>query len=70
MHKNNFDFLRLLFAIFVVITHSYAISGIPENDLIAQLTGGQTSFSYLGGTGRSPQLSAQTPETEGRRRTA
>ncbi len=51
MHKNNFDFLRLLFAIFVVITHSYSLSGIDENDLIAQLTGGQTSFSYLGVAG-------------------
>ena len=51
MHKNNFDFLRLLFAIFVVITHSYSLSRIDENGLIAQLTGGQTSFSYLGVAG-------------------
>lgn len=48
MHENNFDFLRLLFALFVIITHSYSLSGIPENDLLNQFTNGQTSFSYVG----------------------
>jgi peptidoglycan/LPS O-acetylase OafA/YrhL len=28
MQKNNFDFLRLLFALFVVIDHSYVLSGV------------------------------------------
>lgn len=46
--KNNFDFLRLLFAIFVVITHSYELSGSTENDLMSVVTNGQTSFSYIG----------------------
>lgn len=48
MHKNNFDFLRLIFAIFVIITHSYPLSGIPEKDILFQITDGQTSLSYLG----------------------
>ena len=46
--KNNFHFLRLLFAFFVVITHSYAITGIKENDILAQITNSQTTFSYIG----------------------
>jgi peptidoglycan/LPS O-acetylase OafA/YrhL len=46
--KNNFDFLRLLFATFVVITHSYVLSGSEENDLMFELTNGQASFSYIG----------------------
>jgi len=48
MHKNNFDFLRLLFALFVIVTHSYSLSGIPENDLLNQITNGQASLSYIG----------------------
>ena len=46
--KNNFDFLRLLFASFVIITHSYPLSGVIECDLLCQLTKGQVSFSYIG----------------------
>ena len=46
--KNNFDFLRLIFASFVIITHSYPLSGIKECDFICQLTFGQVSFSYVG----------------------
>ncbi len=46
--KNNFDFLRLIFASFVIITHSYPLSGSIEYDLIGQLTNGQYSFSYIG----------------------
>ncbi len=46
--KNNFDFLRLLFSIFVVITHSYFFTGFGEKDLLNNLTDGQTTFSYLG----------------------
>src|SRR5579883_434314 len=49
MQKNNFDFLRLVFALFVLITHSYAISGFNENlDPLRQLTNNQISFSTLG----------------------
>ncbi|GHT75442.1 O-antigen acetylase [Bacteroidia bacterium] len=48
MYKNNFDFLRLLFATFVIVTHSYTIVGIPDIDWIYQISGGQTHFSYIG----------------------
>lgn len=48
MHKNNFDFLRLIFAVFVIITHSYPLSGIAEEDILFQITNGQTSLSYIG----------------------
>jgi peptidoglycan/LPS O-acetylase OafA/YrhL len=48
-HINNFDFLRFLFALFVVISHSYALSGIPEKDnWLCVLTGNQLNFSQLG----------------------
>lgn len=46
--SNNFDFLRLIFASFVVITHSYPLSGVPEADFLSQITRGQMSFSYIG----------------------
>ena len=45
---NNFDFLRLIFASFVIITHSYPLSGIKECDLMCQISNGQISFSYIG----------------------
>lgn len=48
MHTNNFDFLRLVFATFVIITHSYSLSGVPEHDWLYQLSGGQWLFSYVG----------------------
>ncbi len=48
MHKNNFDFLRLVFAIFVIITHSYPLTGIPENDFLNGITLGQLNFSNVG----------------------
>ena len=46
--KNNFDFLRLLFASFVVITHSYPLSGEVECDWLCQITNNQLGLSYLG----------------------
>lgn len=46
--SNNFDFLRLVFASLVVITHSYALSGAAQGDPLSQLTHGQMEFSYLG----------------------
>lgn len=48
MRQNNFDFLRLMFAMFVVITHSYFFCGNADSDLLSQLTHGQTTFSYIG----------------------
>jgi peptidoglycan/LPS O-acetylase OafA/YrhL len=48
MHKNNFDFLRLLFAVLVVIHHSYPISGTSEQDVLYYATNGLLSFSYIG----------------------
>src|SRR6476646_3313529 len=48
LHQNNFDFLRLIFALSVIITHSYPLSGLPEIDPLHRLTAGQLSFSYVG----------------------
>ncbi len=45
---NNFDFLRLLAATAVIITHSYALLGLPEHDFLWKITGGVTSFSRFG----------------------
>ena len=51
-HHNNFDFLRFLFAIFVIITHSYALSGIGEDqEWLYSATNRQLSFSGLGLSG-------------------
>lgn len=47
-HRNNFDFLRLLFALFVVITHSYPLSGVKECDLLCQYSYGQAQLSNIG----------------------
>jgi peptidoglycan/LPS O-acetylase OafA/YrhL len=47
MHKNNFDFLRLLFAVFVVFSHSYALSGAGDGDWLFSMSQ-QTTFSYIG----------------------
>jgi peptidoglycan/LPS O-acetylase OafA/YrhL len=47
VHVNNFDFLRLLFATFVIITHSYALLGLPEEDVLFQYSHGQISFSSI-----------------------
>ncbi|HFK5507381.1 acyltransferase family protein [Elizabethkingia anophelis] len=46
--NNNFDFLRLILASFVIITHSYPLSGIKECDFLCLLSKGQISFSYIG----------------------
>jgi len=46
--NNNFDLLRLFFASFVIITHSYALTGIKECDFLCQITNGQIVFSYIG----------------------
>ena len=53
MHRtNNFDFLRFLFAIAVIITHSYALSGVGEDqEWLYRITNKQLSFSGLGLSG-------------------
>lgn len=46
---NNFDFLRFLFALFVVVSHAYALSGTPENvNWLCLITANQFNFSQLG----------------------
>lgn len=48
MHKNNFDFLRLLFASLVVVHHCYPIAGISEQDPLFYFSNGTLSYSYIG----------------------
>ncbi|MFN8282455.1 MAG: acyltransferase [Chitinophagales bacterium] len=48
MHKNNFDFLRLTFALLVVVHHSFPLSGASEQDILYYATNGVLSFSYIG----------------------
>ncbi len=45
---NNFDFLRLLAAYFVLISHQFALSGLPEPGIGFQsfLGGWEYSFSF------------------------
>lgn len=45
---NNFDVIRLVAAIMVMITHSYALLGKSENDLLSVATSGALQFSHLG----------------------
>lgn len=46
---NNFDLLRVLFAIFVMVTHSYTLAGRPDFDEpLYRLTGSQINFSFIG----------------------
>src|SRR6478609_5564094 len=51
MPVNNFNFLRLLFAIFVVITHSYDLLRNSADECLIRLTHGQVSFSFVGLSG-------------------
>ena len=47
--SNNFDFLRFVFALLVVISHSYPLSGNSENaQWIYRLTDGQVNYASLG----------------------
>ncbi len=48
MHKNNFDFLRLVFALLVMVTHSYVLSGKSDVDFLGALTHDQVVLSYIG----------------------
>lgn len=47
-HVNNFDFLRLLFATFVITGHSYYLAGQPEQDTLWLFSHGQEKFSKFG----------------------
>lgn len=47
-HQNNLDFLRLFFALSVLVTHSYALTGIAEDDLLSQFSHDQARFSHTG----------------------
>ncbi|KGN80722.1 hypothetical protein HW49_05110 [Porphyromonadaceae bacterium COT-184 OH4590] len=49
--NNNFDFLRLLFASFVIITHSYTLSGEGNSDFLGVFTNSQLQLSKIGVTG-------------------
>src|SRR5882762_7976735 len=51
MTQNNFNSLRLLFAVFVVISHCYPLSGATTGDYLNRLTNGQVSFSFIGLSG-------------------
>lgn len=45
---NNFHIIRLIAAIFVIISHSYPLTGIAERDWMWLATFGNFSFSYIG----------------------
>jgi peptidoglycan/LPS O-acetylase OafA/YrhL len=47
-YTNNFDFLRLLFSTFVLVTHSYALTGLPEHDYLWHFSHGQIHFARFG----------------------
>jgi peptidoglycan/LPS O-acetylase OafA/YrhL len=49
--KNNFNLLRIFFAVFVVITHAYPLSGALSGDYLSQLTDKQVDFSFIGLSG-------------------
>ncbi|GGK17484.1 O-antigen acetylase [Yeosuana aromativorans] len=53
MHKNNnFDFLRFLFAVLVVVSHAYPLSGSHESSQwIYQITNGQIVIAQIGLSG-------------------
>jgi peptidoglycan/LPS O-acetylase OafA/YrhL len=46
--QNNFNLIRLLAASAVIITHSYSLLGLPENDILTRASHGVLSFSRLG----------------------
>lgn len=45
---NNFHFIRLLAAVFIIFSHAYALTGLRETDWMWRLTGGNFTFSYIG----------------------
>ncbi|MFM2376134.1 MAG: hypothetical protein RLZZ165_1231 [Bacteroidota bacterium] len=46
--RNNFEFLRLIFAVFVLFTHSYTLSGKSHYDFVDTSTNFQIGFSFMG----------------------
>lgn len=46
--QNNFDFLRLCFALFVMITHSYSLTGLAECDPLCKITTNGSNLSKIG----------------------
>lgn len=49
---NNFDFLRFLFAVFVVLSHAYPLSGTDETQQwIYKMTNGQIVLAQIGLSG-------------------
>ena len=48
MTNNNFDFLRLIFALFVIVSHSYILTGNTSEDWLYRSTLGQTMWSKVG----------------------
>lgn len=47
VRRNNFDFLRLLFASLVVVTHSFDLFDLREQEWLYRLTSGQTVLSWI-----------------------
>ena len=45
---NNFDIIRILFAWFVIVSHSYVLNGNGPTDPLASLTNGYMIFSFIG----------------------
>jgi peptidoglycan/LPS O-acetylase OafA/YrhL len=45
---NNFDLLRILFAWFVIISHSYVLNGLGATDPLFQATNQTFLFSFIG----------------------
>jgi peptidoglycan/LPS O-acetylase OafA/YrhL len=45
---NNFDVLRILFACFVIISHSYVLSGLGPSDPLGKITNDYVILSYIG----------------------
>jgi peptidoglycan/LPS O-acetylase OafA/YrhL len=45
---NNFDLLRILFAWFVIVSHSYVLNGSGASDPLGQLTGNYLILSFIG----------------------
>lgn len=45
---NNFDIIRILFAWFVIVSHSYVLNGDGPTDPLASLTNSYMIFSFIG----------------------
>ena len=45
---NNFDLLRILFAWFVIISHSYVLNGLGATDPLFEATNQTFLFSFIG----------------------